>query len=168
MLVSIKTGLLETGCATADFFMQFPLGFGDFSYPAETSGQGRDSATLGMPISYDRLRHWLSQGLLSGYAAKISGEWRFALGVVEIAQSRHKELGGRQPPQHPGIPSGYLGLRWWVEEVGMSYGRVYHALADTSGQLCQIALGIMKDKGRWLIPVGLTSDAIVAVIYSRG
>ena len=148
--------------------MEFPLRFRDFSYPAETSGQGGGSETPRMPISYERLRHWLSQGLLSGYAAKISGQWQFASGIEEIAQSRHRELVARQPPQHPGILSGYIGLKQFAEKVGMSYGHVYQALADTSGQLCQAELGIVKNKGRWLIPVGLTSDAMVTVTYGRG
>jgi hypothetical protein len=49
----------------------------------------------------------------------------------------------------------------------MPYGHVYHALADTSGQSCQIELGIRKERGRWLIPADMTSDAIVIGIYRR-
>jgi hypothetical protein len=143
----------------AGFFMELFLKFSDLSYPGEGA-----SDDLRMPISQKRLRDWLRQGLLSGYAGKVSGKWRFASGIVEIAQLRHKELGARQPPQHPKIASGYLGLGQWAKEAGVSYGQVYRGLANTSGQPCQIELGIRKDKGYWLIPAAMTSDAIVVVL----
>lgn len=147
--------------AIVEILSGFPLKFSDLTYPTRISGrfiEGDKPDIPVMPISQERLRHWLPKGALSGYAAKIDGQWGFTSGIVERCCEIRQQQGARQPPQRPGITSGYQGVQVWAQASEITLGQAYRSLAITSGQSCQLERGIKKEKGRWLMPATLTSE----------
>ena len=136
----------------------FAIGFKDLFFRDEALSI--ETGTMPeMPISEDRLRHWLANGLLSGWAAKVSGTWRFASGIVEHAWEVHRILGRRNPPPRPEILSGYLSVAQFIEGLRLTSSRAYEIVSERAEEI-----GAFKYKGLWHVPGSITSDAVVTQI----
>jgi len=109
-----------------------------------------------MPVGERQFHRWLANGLLSGWATKISSEWHFVSGIVEHAWEVHRQLGARHPPPSPEGLSGYISVEQFRKQLRVTSGQVYPMLRKYGEEL-----GTAKHKGRLQIPMGITSHDII-------